>query len=134
VDTLVDPDVSGAVEQPLDSHPGFGPGQRSARAAVDASSERDMLSGVFAGQVEGTGVVEPARITVGGRLHHHYRGPGGQVDPTDGDGHPAQPEVSFDRALDAQRLFDEVRNQAAVLAQLRLNVGPLCDGLHCRTQ
>src|SRR6202020_3280499 len=58
----------------------------------------------------------------------------GQVDSADVDRYPVQAEVPLDRALVAQRLFDEVGDQAAVPAQLRLDVGTLPECLQRRAE
>ena len=47
---LGDPDVGGAVEQPLEADPRLGPGQRRAGAGVDAAAEREVLAGVRRGR------------------------------------------------------------------------------------
>ena len=120
---LADPDVGGAVEQPLQSDPGFGAGQRCAGAAVDAAAEGQVLAGVLALGIEGVRILEAARVAVGGPVDHHQRAAGADGFLADGGRHPRQPEVALDRALDAQAFLDEVRQQAAVLAQPALDVG-----------
>jgi hypothetical protein len=113
---LADPDIGSVVKQSFEGDPRFSAGQRSAGAAVDPAPERDVLAGILSGRVEGGGVFEPARITVRGGLHDHHRGACGQVDSADVDRLPVHPEVALHRALVAQRLFDEVGDQAAVFA------------------
>ena len=43
--------------------------------------------------------------------------------------HAREPEVALHRALDAQALFDEVRDELAVVAQLLLELGVVADAL-----
>ena len=52
---LADPDVGGAVEQPLEPDPGLGAGQRCAGAAVDPTAESQMLARVLALGIEVSG-------------------------------------------------------------------------------
>ena len=126
---LADPDVGGAVEQPLEPDPGFGAGQRRAGAAVDAAAEGQVLTGVLAVGIERVRILEAARIAVGRPVDHHQRAAGADGFLADGGRHPRQPEVALDRALDAQALLDEVRQQAAVLAQPALDVRAVPDHL-----
>ena len=70
-----------------------------------------------------------SRLAAPGKHHHH--GAGGDVDAADG-GRPAgQPGVALDRALHPQRFLDEPGDQAAVVAQLLLDVGPVAEHLQC---
>ena len=58
---LGDPDVVHPVEQSLDGDAALGPGERRARAGVDAAAEREVLAGVGALDVELGRVLEVAR-------------------------------------------------------------------------
>ena len=120
---LADPDVGGPVQQPFQSDPGLRAGQRCAGAAVNAAAERQVLARVLALGIESVGVLEPARVAVGGPVDHHHRAAGTEGFVADGGRHPRQPEVALHRALDAQALLDEVRQQAAIATQPLLDVG-----------
>ena len=48
--------------------------------------------------------------------------PGRHVDAADRDRHAREPEVALDGALDAQRLFDEVRDPVTLAAQQPLQI------------
>ena len=75
------------------------------------------------------GTLEPPRVTIGRAVEHHHRRPGRDVDPADRRGAPGQTEVGLDRALDAQRLLDEVRDALPVGSQLVLELGILAEVL-----
>ena len=55
--------------------------------------------------------------------------PAGIVDAAELRRHAREPEVALHRALDAQALFDEVRDELAVLAQLLLELRVVADAL-----
>ena len=63
---LGDRDVAHPVEDAFDADPALGPGERRARAGVDAVAERDVLAGVDAVGVELVGALEAARVAVRG--------------------------------------------------------------------
>ncbi len=65
--------------------------------------------------------------------HHDCRA-GRDVDTADRRRHTGEPEVALDRALDAQRLLDEVRDAGAVFAQRGLKIGALTDELQRRAE
>ena len=74
-------------------------------------------------------VLEAARVAVRGAGEHHHRRAGRDVDAADGRRDARQPEVALDRALEPQRLLDEVRDARAVVAQELLEVGSLAEQL-----
>src|SRR6201991_4348092 len=126
---LADPDGRGAIEQPLEPDPGFRAGQRGAGAAVDAAAEGQMLTGVLAVGIEGVRILEASRIAVGRPVDHHERAAGADGFLADGGRHTREPAVALDWALDAQALLDEVRQQAAIVAKLALDVTAVSDHL-----
>src|SRR3954453_10795954 len=120
---LADADIGGPVQQPLEADASLGTGQWCAGAAVNPAPECKVLARVLTLRVKRVGVFEPARIAIGGAVDHHHRAAGGQRFLPDGGRCPRQPEVTLDRALDAKALLDEVRQQAAIIAQPALDVG-----------
>lgn len=62
---LADADVGGAIEQTLEPDARFGTCQRSAGTTVDAAAEGRVLTGVLAVGIEGVGILEPPRVSVG---------------------------------------------------------------------
>ena len=126
---LGDRDVGHAVKQAFDADPALGAGQRRARAGWTPWPNA-MCSRAFAAvDVELVGVLEAARGRGWPPVEHHDRGAGGDVDATDRRRHACQPEVALHRALEAQRLLDEVRDAAAVVAQELLQLGAFADQL-----
>src|SRR5262245_35638746 len=61
---LGDPDVGQAVEQPIRAGDRLRPGERRARAAVDARPERDVLAVVRTPEAEVVRILELARVAV----------------------------------------------------------------------
>src|ERR1700722_18177341 len=59
------PDLVRPVKQALEDHASLGPGQRRARAGVDAGPERDVLADVGPVDVELVGALELARVAAG---------------------------------------------------------------------
>ena len=84
--------------------------------------------------VELVRLVEAARIAVGSAVDHHHRRARAQLVVADGDRRARQPEVALHGALVAQRLLDEVRQQAAVLAHRLLDVGAVAEHLQRRAE
>ncbi len=126
---FTDIDFRHPVQDALDRNTAFDAGQRSAGARMHAASESHVLANVLAVEPKFVRIVKPAGITVGGAGQHHHDRADGNVDATDG-GRPAcQPAVTFDGALHAQRFLDELGNQAAVLANSFLDVGPVAEHL-----
>ena len=66
VHLLIDPDLGGAFEQPLQADRGLGTGQRGARAAVHTPAERHMVAGIGPVDVESVGIGEFAGIPSSG--------------------------------------------------------------------
>ena len=127
VGALGDGDVRGAFEQPVDRDPPLGAGEVSARAVVGALPERQVVAGVGTGDVELGRVLEPAGIAVGRPRQEQHRAPGGDGDARHRRRDLGHPELGPQRALVAQRLLDEVRDQLSVVAQGVLDVGPLAE-------
>src|SRR6478672_8904849 len=80
---LGDRDVRHAVEEALDADAGLGAGQRCAGAGVDAVAEGEMLACIRAFDDEVAGIVEKARVAVGGAVEHHDGRAGGDGDAGD---------------------------------------------------
>ena len=76
------------------------------------------------------GMLEAAGIAVRGAVDDHERAcPPGSSTPPSSVVHAREPEVALHRALDAQALLDEVRDELAVVAQLLLELGVVADAL-----
>ena len=75
------------------------------------------------------GTLEEPGVAVGRSVQQHHRRPGGNVDAGDRGRSPGQPEVRLHRALDAQRLFNEVGDPVGVRPQLVLELGVLAEVL-----
>ena len=69
--------------------------------------------------------LEPPRVAVGGAVQQHHGRARRDVDAADGRGPAREAEVGLHRALDAEHLFEEVRDEVAVGAQLVLELGVL---------
>src|SRR4051812_21809683 len=122
---LREADVSGAIEDPFQAYPPLDACQWATWTGVRAASERDVRANTVAVDAELGRALELVGIAVGGTVQQHDRGAGGDLDAADRRRAPGQPEVGLDRALDAQRLLDELRYQRGVLAQLVLVAGIL---------
>src|SRR3954463_11172864 len=103
--------VAGAVEDALEADPAFDPRQRSTRAGVHAASEREVRADRVSLDAELRGALELAWVAVGCAVEQHHRRTGGNLDVTDFRAAPGQPEVRLHGALDAERFFDELRDQ-----------------------
>ena len=75
----------------------------------------------------GRALEEPG-VPVGRSVEQHDRRPGGDVDAGHGGRPSGQPEVGLHRALDAQRLLDEVGDAVPVGPELVLELGVLGTG------
>ena len=73
------------------------------------------------------GVLEQPRVAVAGARHEHDRASGGDLDPAERGAHPRHSELGAQRALQPQRLLNEVRDAVAVGTDLLLQVGPLAE-------
>ena len=125
---LGDRDVGGAVEEAVEGHPALGPGERRSGARVDAVAERDVLPGVGAVDVELVRVLEHPGVAVGRRRARSMRLlPAGISTPPSSVRTRAIRNWRAERALEAQRLLDEVRDALAVLAHQLLQVRPLTE-------
>ena len=109
-------------------------GERRAGARVDAVTEGHVLARVDAVDPELVGVVEAARVAVGGAVHHHERGSGRELDAADGAPDARQPELALDRALESEHLLDEVRDELATVTELLLEIGALTEHLERRRE
>src|SRR6478609_5177538 len=96
---LRDPDIGGAVQQPLQADARLGAREWGTWAAVDTAAEREVLAGVLARRVELVRPLEAARIAVGRAVDHHDGGARTQLATADGDRGARQPEVALDGAL-----------------------------------
>ena len=74
-------------------------------------------------------MLEASGIAVGGAVDDHERGARRDRDAAELGRHAREPEVALHRALDAQALFDEVRDVLAVLAQQLLELRVVADAL-----
>src|SRR5690625_1895794 len=101
----VDSDVGGPLQQSLKKYPRLGAGQRGPDAAVYPSTETDVAARIQPIRVEHVGIVENARIAVGGAVVQHQRGARGDVDTADRRRGARQPEVALVGAFEEQRLF-----------------------------
>ena len=117
---LGEPDVTHAVEDALDADAPLRPRQRAARARVDAAPEGDVGLGVGTVEPELGGRLELAGVAVGRAVEQHDGRPRGDVDAGDGRRAPGQAEVRLDRALDAQRLLNEVGDALGVRPDLEM--------------
>src|SRR4029077_17324886 len=117
---LRETDVVHPVEDALQADAGFAARQRPSRAGVRAAPERDVLPGVRPVEPELGGALEVSRVAVRGAVQQHDRRARGDVDVADPGGPPGQAEVGLDRALDAERLLDEVGDASGVGPQLVL--------------
>src|SRR5204862_3054589 len=109
-------------EDALEADPALDPGQRATRTGVDAATKRDVVEGVLPVDLEVVGALEAPGVAVGGPVEEHDRRPGLDLDVADRRCALGEPEVRLHRALDAQRLLDEVRDAVLVLAQLVLKL------------
>ena len=75
------------------------------------------------------GILEAAGIAVRGAVDDHDGGARGDLDAAELRRHAREPEVALHRALDAQALLDEVRDELAVLAQQLLELLVVADAL-----
>jgi hypothetical protein len=129
---LREPDVIQPVEDPVEADPRFGARQCLTRTRVDAATERHVIAGVRALDVELVGLVEVARVAIDRARHDHQRGPGrnghaGQL------GRPAgQAERRLRRTLQPQRLLDERHHERAVVTDARLELRPSGEPLEQR--
>ena len=87
---------------------------------MDTPAERDVGLRVGAVDAELVRALEPFRVAVGRAVQHHHGRAGGDVDTADLRRSAGQAEVGLDRALDAERFLDEVRDALVVLAELVL--------------
>src|SRR5947209_16088304 len=88
-----------------------------------------MLAGIGSVDVELVRVLEEARIPVGRSRQEQDAGPSRDVDTGERRALPRHAELGPKRALDAQRLLDEVGDPAAVFADPLLEVGALAEHL-----
>src|SRR4051794_35612150 len=75
---LADPDVGGAIQQPLEADAGLRARQRGTGAAVDAATERQVLACVLALGVKRVRILEAPRVAVGRAVDDHQRAPGAE--------------------------------------------------------
>ena len=74
-------------------------------------------------------MLEAAGVAVRGAVDDHDGGARGDRDAAELGRHAREPEVALHRALDAQALLDEVRDELAVLAQQLLELRVVADAL-----
>ena len=125
---LRQPDVAHPVEDALDADAGLGASQRTAGTGVDAAAEGDVLARVGAVEAELGRALEAPGVAVGRAVEQHHRRTGRDVDAADRRRPAGQAEVGLHRALDAQRLLDELRDAVVVRAELVLELGILRRG------
>ena len=102
------------VQDALKAHPALSPGQGTARARVDASSEGNMGLGIGAVGSKLVRTLEPSGVAVRCTVEEHDRCPGGNVNPPDRRRAAGEAEVCLDWALDSQHLFNEIRDPTTV--------------------
>ena len=85
-------------------------GEGGAEAVVDAGTERQHL-GVGSGHVEPLGVLNQCRVAVARSEQCHRRRAGGDGDTADLDVFEHVTPVDLDGRVEAQHLFDRLRNQ-----------------------
>src|SRR5262245_64513117 len=120
---LREPDVAHAVEDPLEADLRLGAGERAARAGVGAAAEGDVLLAVGAADAELGGGLETPRVAVDRTVQEHDGGAGGDLHPGEGGAATGEAEVALDRALDPERLLDEVGDALALGPKLLLETG-----------
>ena len=92
---------------------------------VDAVAEGQVVDRVLPLGVERARVGELPGVAVGGTGQEQHRAAGRDVDAADGRADLGHAELGPERALVAQRLLDEVRDEVAVGPQAVLEVRPL---------
>src|SRR5439155_3192038 len=127
-----EPNVARPVEDALDADATLGARQRPPGARVVTASEGDVLLGVGPVEPELRRALEPSRIPVGRAVEQHHGRSRCDVDPAHGRGSSGETKVGLHRALDPERLFDEVRDALSVLPELVLELRVLGEVLHCR--
>src|SRR6478736_7964820 len=117
VETLINGNVLHTGQDSLQRYATLDAGERSAGAGVHAASEGDLFADILAIEPEFVWTLEPVGIAVGGRRRDHHDGARGDVDSSQTRRLSRQSEFGLDGALHAQRLLDEDRDDAGILAQ-----------------
>ena len=99
---------------------------------MDAAAEGEVLPRVGAVEAEIGGALEAPGVAVGRAVQQHHRRTGRDLDAADRRRPAGQAEVGLHRALDAQRLLDELRDAVVVRAELVLELGILREVLERR--
>ena len=118
-------DVAHPVEDAVEADPPLGPGQGATGTGVGTPAEGHVCPGVGPVHVELRRVLEAPGIAVGGAVQQHDRCAGRNVHAADGRRTAGETEVGLHRALDAQGLFDEARDELFVRPELVLELGVL---------
>ena len=125
-----EPDVAHPVEDPLDADATLGTRPAALRdRSATPTTEGHVLLRVGAVQPELLGTLEPSWIAIGRAVEDHHRRSRCDLHAADRGAAAGQPEVRLHRALDAQRLLDEVRDALPVRPQLVLELGVLAEVL-----
>ena len=98
-----------------------------AGTGVDTAAERQLLPHVLTRNIELVGFGEGLGITVDGTGADHHRRPGRHVGVAESGVTHRHAEIALDRTFQPQRLLDEGGDQAAVVAQLLLQVRAFAD-------
>ena len=120
---LGEPDVSHAVEDPIDADPSLGASERTTGARMHTAAERDVRLGIGTVDAELVGALEPFGVAVGGAVEQHDRRARRDVDLADLRGAAGEAEVGLDRAFHPERLLDEVGDAVLVVTELVLELG-----------
>ena len=108
-------DLAEAIEQPLETHAHFGAREWRAGAGMSAAPKPEMLFCLGPVEPKFGGAFEAARITI--RRTDEDRDGGSRLDIETSNcrWNASQAEVAFDRTVDAEHLFDEIRNAIMLL-------------------